>query len=205
MPVAAPEPVRSQLFDLPTSRQPQRHRSHRRRSKPRWYARWPARIVALLLLIVAGSAGYVWVNVHRTMGEINSLSVLPPQIQDHTVSGLEGTPGALPARTPRTVPSGPPPTVVVPQYEGPSPGGPIRQTAIARTHAGSPAASPGAEGTPGGPTPVPCIVESTPLPVGEAQCEALLAAGMTFDTGPAQTAVAEASALRTRTPTPSSS
>ncbi len=196
----------SEPFELPSFPQPERTRRLRSRRRPRWYNRWPARIAALVLLLVAGSGAYVWMRVDRTMTEINSLSTLPPYIQDHTVSEIDGTPIvdlASISLPPTRV--GPPPTVVVPEYEGASPGGPVRQTAVALLRNGSPAAvSAAASGVVASPV-VGSPVAATPIPNGDAQAESMLAAGMTFDTGPAQTAVAEAAAQRTRTPTPSGS
>lgn len=110
------------------------------------------------------------------MQQINQTGSLPPRIQDQTVQESLGTPLAdLPTVLPPAETSVPP-TVVVPVYEGPSPGGPVRQTAIALARSGV--------------TPTPANA-ATPV-TGEAQAEQLMAGGMTFDTGPAQTAIAEA-------------
>ncbi len=148
--------------------------------------------------------GYVWFRIDRTMTEIHSLSTLPPRIQGHTEVDFGGTPLAgLPTIAPQPTRSGPPPTVVVPVYEGASPGGPVRQTAIALLASGSPIADTAVLANAGVATPAAgSPIAATPALDGDIQAELMLAAGMTFDTGPAQTAVAEAAAQRKRTPTP---
>ncbi len=161
----------------------------------------------MLLLLGAVATGYIWIRIDHTMSEVNSLSTLPPRIQGVAETDFRGTPLAnLPTLVPRPTHSGPPPTVIVPDYDGASPGGPVRQTAIALAASGSPLAGLAAAASPA--TPIPATgspVAATPAPDGETQAEMMLATGMTFDTGPAQTAVAEAAAQRERTPTPSGS
>ena len=179
----------------------------------RWYNRWSVRILALTLVLILGGAAYAWKQVDDTMGDLNAISTIPPQIQDQTAQNVSGSPiASLPTLTPRPTSTGPAPTIVIPNYAGVSPGGPVRQTAVALAHTPSPAISP---------TAIPTVIaESSPLaspsasPIavsptevnGEAEAEQNLSAGMTFDTGPAQTALAEADALKSApTPTPSDS
>jgi LCP family protein required for cell wall assembly len=174
----------------------------------RWYNRWSVRILVLLLILIAGAAAYAWKQVDDTMGDLNAISTLPAQIQDQTAQDFNGTPLAdLPTAVPRPTKSGPPPTIVIPSYSGVSPGGPVRQTAVALAHSASPAALATTVTAATAGTPAASPVSATPSPVdGETEAEALMAAGMPFDTGPAQTALAEAENLETApTPTPSGS
>lgn len=123
------------------------------------------------------------------MGDINAISTLPAQIQDQTARENLGTPvaGLPPAIPPSETHI--PPTVVIPSYAGVSPGGPVRQTAIALAEQSSPISDPLEPQT----VPSSSPLASTPTPVdGETQAEQMMAGGMTFDTGPAQTAIAEA-------------
>lgn len=185
----------AESFEFSNSQQGTPRRQRRLRSKPqRWYSRWSVRLLVLILVLVGSAAGYLWMRIDSTMTRINSQSALPAQIQDHTVADFQGTPLALlPTVRPRPTQSGAPPTVVVPQYEGASPGGPARQTVVSLVFYASPESA----------TPSHVAVRAgTPSPVasptidGDMQAEMMLAAGMTFDTGPAQTAVAVATAQR---------
>jgi LCP family protein required for cell wall assembly len=181
---AAPEP-----FELPTSAEAQRE-SRKRRAKKRWYNRWPVRIAALLVILlgIAAAAG-VW-RLDRTMDNLNQVSTLPPQIQDQTAQDLNGTPVAnVTVVIPTRDPDAPAPTIVIPDYEGASPGGPVRQTAIALAQQPQPTATTTPNATSSSST---SGASPTPTIDGESQAEDMLAAGMTFDTGPAQTALAEA-------------
>lgn len=195
------------MFELPSPSPPERVRQRRSKRKRRWHQRLGVRILAVLLLVLVAAIGYVWIRLDKAMTEINSLSTLPPQIQDHTASEFDGTPVALQITVPaRSTPSGPPPTIVAPKYEGVSPGGPVRQTAVALIFHATPvaaasAATPFVEAGPGTGSPV----SATPIPAVDAQTESMLVAGLTFDTGPAKTAIAEfaSEAQSKRTPTPS--
>jgi LCP family protein required for cell wall assembly len=166
------------------------------------------RILALVLLLIAAGAIYAWKQVDDTMGDLNEVSTLPAQIQDQTAQEIDGTPVAsLPTVPPRpTATFGPAPTIVIPVYNGVSPGGPVRQTAIAVASGASPIVentpTPQTDATAGAASPV-ASPQVTPTPVnGETQAEQMMAGGMTFDTGPAQTALAEAAALESGAPTP---
>jgi LCP family protein required for cell wall assembly len=155
----------------------------------RWYNRWSVRILALVLLVIVGAAAYAWKQLDDTMGDLNAVSTLPAQIQDQTAQDISGSPAAnVPTVTPRPTSTGPAPTIVIPSYSGASPGGPVRQTAVARAHQPSPAA---------GASPTPTVNGAPPAEV--------IPAGMTFDTGPAQTALAEADARKNGAPTPTPS
>ncbi|HET9662530.1 MAG TPA: LCP family protein [Thermomicrobiales bacterium] len=184
------EPNRTELFELPRSQQTEQSRRRSRKRGVRWYNRWSVRILVLLLLLIAGAATYAWKQVDDTMGDLNAISTLPAQIQDQTAQDVSGTPIAnLPTVVPPPTQTGPAPTIVIPNYAGVSPGGPVRQTAVALAHQASPAV-----GTP-----------ATPI-AGESAPGEVIPPGMTFDTGPAQTALAEAENLKTApTPTPSGS
>ncbi len=101
--------------------------------------------------------------------------------------------------------------MVIPRYEGASPGGPVRQTAIALAQetATQPAPTVPAGSTPESAAVLPAT-DATPTAVvdGESQAEQMMADGMNFDTGPAQTALAEADKSKfapVPTPTPSES
>ncbi|MCO5220196.1 MAG: LCP family protein, partial [Thermomicrobiales bacterium] len=203
-------PVVTESFDLPRSSQPERGSRNKRRSKKRkWYNRWPVRIAVLLVLLLglAGGIG-VW-RLDRTINDLNAISTVPAQIQDQTAQELDGTPNAI--VTPPALPTanaGPAPTIVIPSYSGSSPGGPVRQTAVALAQSGAigevftsnAATPPAGDGSP--------VAEATPVIDGEGQAEQMMAGGMTFDTGPAQTAVAAAEELKkgpTSTPSGDSS
>src|SRR5690606_21303671 len=110
-----------------------RQGSSRRRSKrKKWYNRWPVRIAAALLLLIAGAAAFGAWRLDKTMGNLNAVSTLPAQIQDQTAQDVDGSPVPLVTIVlPTRNPDAPAPTVVIPHYEGASPGGPARQTAIA--------------------------------------------------------------------------
>lgn len=210
----------AESFSLPTA-QPTGPRKRRSKKQTRWHQRWLVRIAALLLLIIAGVVIYSWKQIDNTMSELNTISTLPAQIQDQTVLESDSTPLAgLPTVAIPPTRTGPPPTVVIPNYAGVSPGGPVRQTAVAFVESGSPIVA--ATSTPSAPVAAAMIASpnaspvaspmATPLPItptvidGETQAEQLLTGGMTFDTGPAQTALAEATHRASApTPTPSGS
>ncbi len=183
-------PASAESFELPQTESSSREQRRKRRSKSkRWYNRWPVRIAALLLILLGiGAAAGIW-RLDRTMGNLNQVSSLPSQIQDQTAQNSGASPVANVTVVLPTRPAGPPPTVVIPEYEGASPGGPARQTAIA--FAQQPTTTP----TPATTTESDsATTDATPTatPDGESQAEDMMAAGMTFDTGPAQTALAEA-------------
>ncbi|MEZ4531721.1 MAG: LCP family protein [Thermomicrobiales bacterium] len=197
-------PASAEPFELPTSDETRRQGSSRRRSKrKKWYNRWPVRIAAALLLLIVGAAAFGAWRLDKTMGNLNAVSTLPAQIQDQTAQDVDGSPVPLVTVVlPTRNPDAPAPTVVIPHYEGASPGGPARQTAIAVVQEPQPTSTPQATteavAAAGAASPTPTID-------GESQAESMMAAGMTFDTGPAQTAIAEAAQNKIApvpTPTP---
>ncbi len=206
-------PTGAEHFDLPQSSEAQLEYERRRKAKKkRWYQRWPVRIAAILLILLGVAAIVGAWRLDRTMGNLNQISSLPSQIQDQTASDLVASPvEGTKVAPPTAAASGPPPTVVIPQYEGASPGGPVRQTAIAlaqETATQSAAVTP-ADATPGSVSVASSVIASpTSVVDGEAQAEQTMAAGKPFDTGPAQTALAEADQNKfapVPTPTPSGS
>lgn len=213
----AAAPSTENTFTLPAPSEPARTSRTRRSRRRTWHQRWSVRLLGLLALVLLGAAFYAWRQIDQTMGEINAISTIPPRIQDQTANQLAGTPLAI-APTPTMGGETPiPPTVEIPVYEGASPGGPVRQTAVALAALGaqsdpsvlaSPTAAPAVSTSippTGSPVASPIVPSPTVTPTvidGEAQAESLMAGGMTFDTGPAQTALAEAEHQRRQTPTP---
>jgi LCP family protein required for cell wall assembly len=192
-------PTTTETFELPKSGESRSERRRRQRSqKKRWFNRWPVRIAFLFIVLIGAAAAFGAWRLDRTMGNLNQVSSLPPQIQDQTARDPNASPVAGVTVVIPTPPAGPPPTIVIPVYEGVSPGGPARQTAIAIAQ--QPTLSPVSTESVG--------ATATPVIDGERLAEDMMAAGMTFDTGPAQTALAEASGNRIApvpTPNPSES
>lgn len=163
------------------------------------------RIAALLLIGLGLAAAFGAWRIDRTMNTLNDVSTLPDQIQDQTARDTDATPIAnLTVVLPTQAAGGPAPTVVIPQYDGVSPGGPVRQTAIALAQAPPTEPAPASTASPDA---IAAATDATPTAIvdGEAQAEQMMSEGMTFDTGPAQTAIAEAEngkVVAVPTPTP---